>query len=473
MKYVLFFIGWLVPLFYLTGCSSDEPSSFGMIYGIITDAETGEPIRGAEVMLSPGSFSTVTGEKGQYEFGNLEAGSYKLQTSASGYVTNTRPVTIVPGEKVTGDMALTPETVAGKIRLDTQTLDFGTEHTSLTFSITNKGNAGTARWYVTDVENWLTVSPLNGETGPAKSSMVKVTVNRTLIDGDRSTMFRVVADGESFIISVAAKPEADYTMTVTPDRLTFKAYETVQQLILRNENYNGALSWQFSDDTPAWLASVLPASGTLAQGESATVTLRVDRTKIVEAVTATLTLSAGRKVIPIVVSCDPDTSPVDPDVPPVDPDVPPAGEEDYSSAVILPCDSRIVPALVSCKRTGSSVIFSYTLTNEGLGTVNDFRIYPPSSLSLVGGSFLSLITDDLGNEYPYPTMTFRTKTSTGGKYPLADFFPEEIPCKGSIVLQNVPASARRITVMIGLIAYPDSFYQLADKRIYFKNVPIY
>ena len=46
----------------------------GGIYGTVLDKETGEPIRNAEISLSPGGKTTVVGSNGTYEFVNLEAG---------------------------------------------------------------------------------------------------------------------------------------------------------------------------------------------------------------------------------------------------------------------------------------------------------------------------------------------------------------------------------------------------------------
>lgn len=62
-------------------------------------------------------------------------------------------------------------------------------------------------------------------------------------------------------------------------------------------------------------------------------------------------------------------------------------KEDYSSVQISQCDTRLKASVVSCQRVGSTVVFTCNLLNNGLGDVNDFRIYPPSSSSLI----LSLI----------------------------------------------------------------------------------
>lgn len=50
------------------GCSEDEVPTFGGVYGIVSDSETGSALRNAEVVLSPGNLSTVTGVDGHFEF---------------------------------------------------------------------------------------------------------------------------------------------------------------------------------------------------------------------------------------------------------------------------------------------------------------------------------------------------------------------------------------------------------------------
>ena len=59
------------------GCSESEVDTFGGIYGIITDVETKEAVRGADVVLAPGNISSTTSTDGRYEFTSLEPGQYK------------------------------------------------------------------------------------------------------------------------------------------------------------------------------------------------------------------------------------------------------------------------------------------------------------------------------------------------------------------------------------------------------------
>lgn len=148
-------------------------------------------------------------------------------------------------------------------------------------------------------------------------------------------------------------------------------------------------------------------------------------------------------------------------------------DEDYSSVTIQPCDSRLKAAVVSCNRFGSSVVFTYTLKNNGLGNVSDFRIYPPSAMSLVNDGVRSVITDDRGNEYPGAKMSFRGGSASASNI-IGGTLPEGITCTCTVTLTGVPSNAKKLgLVRVGVYAYPDSFYHLVNKYIDFGNVPIY
>lgn len=67
-----------------------EPTGSGAILGRVVSAETGAPLRRAQVRLSapelPGGRSSMTDADGRYEFRQLPAGRYTLSASKAGYV---------------------------------------------------------------------------------------------------------------------------------------------------------------------------------------------------------------------------------------------------------------------------------------------------------------------------------------------------------------------------------------------------
>lgn len=358
----------------LTGCSGDETPGFGSIYGLVTNANSGQPVYGATVTLSPGNFSTTTGSDGRYEFVDLEPGQYKIQVQATDYQANSSQIQVNAGSQAIGDIAITPVGEITGIQLSTSVMNFDTNYSELTFTLRNIGNTGTVSWYISGINvSWLTISPQQGETAMGKSSEIKVMIDRSNITSSQSTSFIVNAAGGSQSIVVLVSTESDGG---------------------GNEGGN---------------------EGGEGGGETS---------------------------------------------------------EDYSSATITSCDYRVDAEIVSCKWSGSSVVFTYTLTNNGLGDVNDWRIVPPSSMSVIQGGTRSLITDSEGNEYPYPTMTFRTASTTGSKI-MTTNFPEDLACKGTVTIKNVPSTAKTISAIIGVYAYPNSQYNMSDSKVTFKNVPIY
>lgn len=376
MNKILTFIALLVFGCALAGCSEDETPGFGSIYGVVSDANTGQPVYGARVTLSPGNFSTSTGSDGHYEFVDLAPGQYKIQAQATDYQTNSSQILVNAGSQTIGDIALTPVGEITGIQLSTSTLNFDTNYSELTFTLRNIGNTGTVSWHISGINvSWLTISPQQGETAMGKSSEIKVMIDRTGITSSQSTSFIVNAAGGSQSIVVLVSTESD----------------------------GGGNEVDDDED------------GNDGNGDTA---------------------------------------------------------EDYSSATITSCDYRVDAEIVSCKRSGSSVVFTYTLTNNGLGDVNDWRIVPPSASSVIQGGTRSLITDNEGNEYPYPTMTFRS-ASTSGSNIITTGFPEGPACKGTVVIPDVPTSAKTITAIIGVYAYPNSQYNMSDSKVTFENVPIY
>ena len=531
------------------GCSEDEVPTFGGVYGIVSDSETGSALRNAEVVLSPGNLSTVTGVDGHFEFKDLDPGQVKVQVSSAGYVTDSRQVTVVPGMSSQCDISLKKEVKEARLKLSSTSLDFGSEQSSLSFSIQNTGNSGTVKWQIMDAPDWMTVSPLKGETAVGKSSAVVVTLNRALVKKDESATIRVVTDGESFPVDISAKAGTNFSFSITPENLSFGTDATIRKITLRNETYNGTLQWKIQDySSIKWISSVHPLSGSLGKGESAEVTVTIDRSGITQKTSATIYVEAGPKVIPVIVTCDYSEKPK------AYVEVSPSGQidfgmdktsatvtlkahygsfaytaelegspvwvsldktsgsledyetsgktepltlsvdrtkmssseaesalivragndvlrvalkasreqaEDYSSATVISCDSRIDVKILSCKWSGTSVVFNYSLTNTGLGDVS-FYIYSPA--------YKSTVYDDKGNEYTTMYMTFRDGSCQDSF--ISTRFPEGPECKGSITLKNVPSDVKSITY---LIRVDDGTYdpKLASDRISFKNVPVF
>ena len=79
----------------------------GTVEGTVTDADSGDPLDGATIAFAGASNrSTTTDEEGSYSI-QLSAGDYDVTVSKFGYETETTTVTVVAGETLTSDHALT------------------------------------------------------------------------------------------------------------------------------------------------------------------------------------------------------------------------------------------------------------------------------------------------------------------------------------------------------------------------------
>lgn len=106
MKKFLLIILTLFPLL-LSSCASDEPSVFSTIYGVVSDAGTGEPIESATVQLSPGGDTKLTGSDGYFEFNDITSQQYTLTVQKTGYTTNRKSINAVTSEKNQVNITLT------------------------------------------------------------------------------------------------------------------------------------------------------------------------------------------------------------------------------------------------------------------------------------------------------------------------------------------------------------------------------
>lgn len=200
-KFFLFIVCLLV----LTSCAKDEVSTFGGIYGTIRSAETGSVVYNAEITLSPGHPSPITGTNGAYEFSNLEARQYTMTVRASGYLDDSRQVTVLPGENTQCDVLLTPERDIEGVSISTRTLDFGSTLSHLSVTLYNTGNTPVS-WTVSTKSSvgWMTVSPMSGTTDAGKSSVISVSVDRSRMTDDSSAIFIINAAGGSKSVTVYA-----------------------------------------------------------------------------------------------------------------------------------------------------------------------------------------------------------------------------------------------------------------------------
>lgn len=79
-------------------CSKTEYSVFSTLHGVVNDYQTGDPVSGASVVLSPSGATKITGNDGYFEFQELTPQQYTVTVQKDGYTTNRKSVTAISGE---------------------------------------------------------------------------------------------------------------------------------------------------------------------------------------------------------------------------------------------------------------------------------------------------------------------------------------------------------------------------------------
>lgn len=294
---------FLIVIALFVNCTSggDDVSVFGDIYGTITDSKSGEPVRNAEVILSPGNKSTVSGSNGHFEFKTLEAGQYKVGVEADGYEYNSRQITVVPGQNTVCDFRLVEIFVEQVLKVTPTTLNFGTSQNEMSVTITNEGTEET-EWSVNlGNNNWLSANPKTGRIAAGKSQTIVFAVNRDLVAEDKSAVVNIAAFGNTYPISVSCTPKKTKgELAVEPTSLSFD--EELSELDIKIKNTgDGELNWTISGITADCL-SVSDASGKIVAGGNKVVKVKLDRDKLEKDLTTTFTVSDGDKDISVAVT---------------------------------------------------------------------------------------------------------------------------------------------------------------------------
>ena len=278
-----------------------------------------------------------------------------------------------------------------------------------------------------------------------KSGTYKVTATADGYDGIYRQL--TIKPGREYVCDFPLRAIYNASAEVSPlEGLDFGRGKNTLAVTLKA--HNGALAYHAElEGNPAWV-SLEKNDGTIPDYEKTSqveyLKLTVDRNAMkTDEATCNLVIMAGRKEFRIKVTARQNAV------------------NDYSSATVISCDSRIDAKIISCNRTGTSVEFNYSLTNTGLG---DFDI-------VIGDSDYTTIYDNKGNEYISYYLTFRDRNN-GGRGRIVTKFPEGPECKGSITLKNVPSDVKSVTFLL----YTYSSYggpKFSGDRISFKNVPVY
>ncbi len=90
------------------------PATNGSIEGTVRDAQTGEPLPGANVMLTGTSLGNSSDIHGRFAIRNVPPGSYTIRATYVGYSTYSAAILVAEGETVTHEFKLDAVTIEGQ-----------------------------------------------------------------------------------------------------------------------------------------------------------------------------------------------------------------------------------------------------------------------------------------------------------------------------------------------------------------------
>ncbi|HRW94543.1 MAG TPA: carboxypeptidase regulatory-like domain-containing protein [Bacteroidales bacterium] len=247
--------------------------------GTVTDAQTGNPIKGVSVTVMPFSLGEETGDDGTYsiELPRTTENVY-LVFSIPGYdswQTGSMPLSPKRKNLYTIDVSLEPR--IAKAELSSNTVDFGAEALSVERILTNPGS-DTLRWNFLELyfPEWLTVDPLDGVLVMGESQTITFHCDRTgLPIGNQSVEIQLVGGQTPLTVEVLALVEGA-VLTAKNTVFEFGEEETQLQTTLSNSG-NIPLEWQLEDALPAWLSWDPAANGSVPAGEERTIAIMADR----------------------------------------------------------------------------------------------------------------------------------------------------------------------------------------------------
>jgi uncharacterized protein (TIGR02145 family) len=192
-KFTLVLVIFFTAIFFFS-CKTQEIILHGEIAGLVTDASTTDPIKGASVKLNGRNDTTITGNDGEYMFKNLIPDDYEIQVSKSRFFTFTKNITVASANSEKVDFLLTPLP-----QISASCLDFGLDLTSLSFTISNPAKTDLI-YLLTTSQGWITIFPSSGEI-KNETNTITVTVDKSGLHGSVNTgIIKIISASDQFLI---------------------------------------------------------------------------------------------------------------------------------------------------------------------------------------------------------------------------------------------------------------------------------
>lgn len=184
---------------------------------------------------------------------------------------------------------VTHEVAAAVMTLSKSTLDFGETNTTLSFDITNSGNAD-LDYTIPSLGDWITFSPSSKSLSSGSTTTVIATIDRSLISSSINQTMTVSSNvGSQEITVIVTKPIEVGVLSVSTSSLDFG--ESYNQLTFTIKNSGNADLNYTIPSLGDWIV-FSPSSNNLVAGSTSTITATIDRTKITSSINQTLTISS-------------------------------------------------------------------------------------------------------------------------------------------------------------------------------------
>jgi len=175
-KIIIVFINVLFVIS-LCCCVLEEVILFGDISGYVTDAETSEPLDSALIELNQSNDTIdidTTLSDGSYLISSIAPGNYEIQVSKPTYGIVTKDVEVESAytTEINFNISKVPYP-----EISVTYLDFGTELTSNSFTISNIGT-GNLSYSLNANQDWITVNPIAGEATD-ETDTIEVTIDKS------------------------------------------------------------------------------------------------------------------------------------------------------------------------------------------------------------------------------------------------------------------------------------------------------
>ena len=215
----------IIIVFIILLCGCTKPEETGTIYGTVTDFDTGEPVKNANVKLMPSGETTLTGNDGTYTFQDLISGDYSLCLSKAEYedLNDDYVIQLSTGRKACRDIQMKKKVALMRITdmegTDISELDFSDEgdDVSRIFNIFNDSGA-TLSYEITTTANWIQ-KPVDGTSGTIQAGETKgivVVIDRTkLQQGDNTTTMHITSNNGNQQLTIKAKRADISTLNAT------------------------------------------------------------------------------------------------------------------------------------------------------------------------------------------------------------------------------------------------------------------